>query len=112
MHYVTHSIKIINFTTTKYLPKKIRKTIFMRYRRQSVLKHCTKLALSALHQQYIWLLVLDLNFSPQAVLALPACALGWDDPHQLQQGDGGHNDDHLLGGKKGCMLLPELFAAH
>ena len=54
-----------------------------------------------------------MNFSPsQAEVVLPAGALGWDDPHQLQQGDGGHHDDNLLIGKKGCMLLPELFAAH
>ena len=59
-----------------------------------------------LHHHYIWLLVHDLNFSPQAVLAFPEGSLGWDDPHQLQQGDGGHHDDHLLAGKKGCMLLP------
>ena len=56
--------------------------------------------------------LLDFNFSPKAVLELPAGALGQDYPHQLKQGDGGHNDDNLLGGKKGCMLLPELFAAH
>ena len=56
--------------------------------------------------------MLNLNFSPLAVLALPEGALGWDYPLRLQQGDGGHHDDHLLGGKKGCMLLPELFAAH
>ena len=53
-----------------------------------------------------------MNFPPQAVLTLPAGALGWYDTHQMQQGDGGHHYDHLLGGKKGCMLLLELFAAH
>ena len=47
-----------------------------------------------------------------AVLALSAGGLSWNDPHWLQQGDGGHYDDHPLGGKKGCMLLPELFVAH
>ena len=31
--------------------------------------------------QYIRLLVLDLNFSPNVVVALPAGALGGDDPH-------------------------------
>ena len=46
------------------------------------------------------------------ILELPAGALGYDYHHQLKLGDGGHNDDNLLGGKKGCMLLPELFAAH
>ena len=61
---------------------------------------------------HIWLLVLDLNFSPKAVFALPVVDLGWDDPPQLQQGDGGHHDDHLLSGKKGGMLLPEMLAAH
>ena len=39
-------------------------------------------------------------------------ALGWDDPHQLKPGDGGHTDDNFLGGKKRSMLLPELFVAH
>ena len=53
-----------------------------------------------------------LTSPPHAVLAFPAGALGWDDPHLLQQGDGSHTDDHHLGGKKGCMLLPKLFAAH
>ena len=56
--------------------------------------------------------MLVLELSPQAILALPAGALGWDDPRQLQQGDGAHPDDHLLGGKKGCMLLLELVAAY
>ena len=60
----------------------------------------------------IWLLVLNLIFPPLAVLALPEGALGWDDPHQLQQGDGGHHDDHLLGGNKWCILFPELFSAN
>ena len=42
---------------------------------------------------------------PHTVLALPSSDLGWGDPHWLQQGDDGHHDDHLLGGKKGCLLL-------
>ena len=46
------------------------------------------------------------NFPPHIVLAFPAVALGWGDPHRLQQGDGGHHHAHLLGDKKGCMLLP------
>ena len=50
--------------------------------------------------------------TPHTVLALLARALGWDDPHQLKQRDGGHPDDHLLGGKKRSMLLPKLFVAH
>ena len=52
-----------------------------------------------------------LELSPQFVLALPAGALGGDDPHLP------HHGDHLLGqhslvAMKGCMLLPRLFAAH
>ena len=42
------------------------------------------------------------------VSALLARALGWDDSHQLKQGDGGN----LLGGKTRSMLLLELFVAH
>ena len=62
---------------------------------------------------HIWLIVLDLNLSPQAVLALPAGALGWVDPHQLQQGGGGHYDDFLWVARKGaccsknCLLHTE-----
>ena len=52
-----------------------------------------------------------LELFPQVVFSLLAGALGWDDPHQLQQGDGGHHDDHILGDTKGFMLLRELFAA-
>ena len=48
MHYVTPPIKIKYFTSTKYPPQKNTEDIFMRYRRQSVQKHCTKLTLSAL----------------------------------------------------------------
>ena len=61
--------------------------------------------------QYIRLFVQDLNFSPKVVVALPAGALGWDDTHYLQQDDGGHHDEHILGGKKGFKLVPEVFAA-
>ena len=50
------------------------------------------------------MLVLDLSVSPQAVLEF---SLGWDDPHQLQHVVSGHDYDNLLGGKKGCMTLPE-----
>ena len=49
---------------------------------------------------------------PHTVLALLVRALGWEDPHQLKQGDSGHPDDNFLGGKKRSMLLPELFVAH
>ena len=31
------------------------------------------------------------------VFDFPAGVLGWDDPHLLQQGDGGYHGDHLLG---------------
>ena len=43
---------------------------------------------------------------PHSELALPAGVLGLGDPLPLEQGDGGHHDDHLLGDKKGHMLLP------
>ena len=52
------------------------------------------------------------TFPLQFVLVLLAGALGKDYPHQLQQGHGQYHDDYLLGGKKKCMLLPELFATH
>ena len=65
-----------------------------------------------MHHQYIWLLVVDLNPTPHTVLALLVRALGWDDPHQLKQGDVGHPDGNFLVGKKRGMLLPELFVAH
>ena len=42
--------------------------------------------------------IVEYSMSAQAVLALPEDALGWDDTHQLQKGDGGHHDGHLLGG--------------
>ena len=32
--------------------------------------------------------------------------------HWLKNGGGGHVDDHLPGGKKGCLLLLELLFAH
>ena len=53
-----------------------------------------------------------LELPPKAVLAFPADALGWNDPLQLQQGDGRHHDDHLMGGKKGFILLPDKSAGH
>ena len=46
--------------------------------------------------QHPWLLVLVMNFL-RGCLALSAGALSEDDPHLLQQGDGGYNGDHLLG---------------
>ena len=48
MEYVIPHIKK-NILPQQNTPQKIRKTIFMRYRQQSVPKHCTKLTLSALH---------------------------------------------------------------
>ena len=48
MKYVIPPITKLYLTPTKYPPKKIQMTIFMRYRRQSVPKQCTKLTLSAL----------------------------------------------------------------
>ena len=50
MHYVTPLIKKEYWTPTNYPPTKIRKTIFMRYGRQSVQKHRTKLTLTVLQQ--------------------------------------------------------------
>ena len=46
------------------------------------------------------------------MLSLPAFAFGWNDPHKLQEVDGGHPNAHVLGGKNECMLLQEMFAAH
>ena len=46
MQYVIPPIIFLLLTQTKYPTKKIPRTNFMRYRRQSVAKNCTKLTLS------------------------------------------------------------------